>query len=677
MQHPKPDPLSPRAELFPLLFDKAAFAVVLSRLPDGVMVYVNEAWVQMSGYSRQELIGKTTLELNINPDMAGRARIVAALNEHGSARDQELGLRMKSGELRILSVNVDLVDIEGERYILNTTQDITERKQAEQRILQLNRLYATLSQINQTIVRVKRPPELYQAVCDVTVQYGKFSLAWIGLLDEKTADLLPVACAGCEQGQLPFQEINLRLAPCRDCLVATALSAGRVVTEQDVRTDPGMLHCHALALKYGYHSQAAVPFRLRDKSVGVLNLYSTELSFFEAPEEVSLLNEIGLDISFALDLMQTEQDRLWAESRIRTQLQHLHSLHTIDQAITSSLDLRLTLNVFMDQVISQLDVDAAAILLLNEKTLALEFAAGRGFRSPAIQNTRLRLGEGLAGRAAFERQVVHLPDLVEAGGDPARVQLLQDESFVSYCGMPLVAKGRVKGVLEIFQRTPLDRDPDWTDFLITLAGQAAIAIDDAQMFDGLQRSNTELVLAYDATIEGWSRAMDLRDKETEGHTQRVSEKTIQLARAAGLRDEQIAHIWRGALLHDIGKLGVPDSILHKPGPLTEAEWTTMRMHPQYAHDMLSSIQYLRPALDIPYCHHEKWDGTGYPRGLQGELIPLAARLFAVVDVWDALLSDRPYRPGWPLEKVLEYLRAQAGSHFDPKAVDLFFQVLDA
>ena len=211
------------------------------------------------------------------------------------------------------------------------------------------------------------------------------------------------------------------------------------------------------------------------------------------------------------------------------------------------------------------------------------------------------------------------------------------------------------------------------DFLEALAAQAAIAIDNAELFTQLQRSNLQLTLAYDATIEGWSRALDLRDKETEGHTQRVTEMSLRLARAMGVDEAEQVHIRRGALLHDIGKMGVPDAILLKPGPLTEEEWVVMRKHPVHAYQMLSPILFLRPALDIPYCHHEKWDGAGYPRGLKGEEIPLAARIFAVVDVWDALLSDRPYRPGWPEEKVRAHIRSLAGTHFDPQVVAVFMR----
>ena len=191
----------------------------------------------------------------------------------------------------------------------------------------------------------------------------------------------------------------------------------------------------------------------------------------------------------------------------------------------------------------------------------------------------------------------------------------------------------------------------------------------------LREANTQLLSAYEATIEGWSHAMDLRDRETEGHSQRVTQLTVKMSQALGLGNDDIMHIRRGALLHDMGKIGVPDAILHKPGPLTDDEWILMRKHPQFAFDMLYPIEYLRPALEIPLSHHEKWDGTGYPRGLKGEEIPMAARIFAVVDVWDALTSDRPYRPAWSEEQALTYIREQSGKHFDPDAVDLFFKSL--
>jgi len=275
----------------------------------------------------------------------------------------------------------------------------------------------------------------------------------------------------------------------------------------------------------------------------------------------------------------------------------------------------------------------------------------------------------------MDRQPIFVPAMSAHDLTGPRAKSLEAESFVTYCAVPLITKGKVKGVLEVFLRAAIEPDQDWLDFLNTLSEQAALAIDNHELFDGMQRSNDELRLAYDTTIEGWSHALDLRDRETEGHTQRVKEMTLKLAHAAGIPDDQIIQIQRGILLHDIGKLGVPDQILLKPGELTEEEWGIMRRHPVYAYELISPIEFLRPALDIPYCHHERWDGTGYPRGLKGEQIPLAARLFSVVDVWDALSSDRPYRKKWPKEKVADYIRSLSGTHFDPHAVELFFDVL--
>ena len=210
----------------------------------------------------------------------------------------------------------------------------------------------------------------------------------------------------------------------------------------------------------------------------------------------------------------------------------------------------------------------------------------------------------------------------------------------------------------------------------SIAEIAANAIHRSTLYDQTVRQTLDLTQAYDATIEGWSRAMDLRDKETEGHTQRVTSLTLKLARQMGVREAETIHIRRGALLHDIGKLGVPDSILLKPGKLTDEEWGIMRQHPRFAYEMLSPISYLKPALDIPYCHHEKWDGSGYPRGLMGERIPLVARLFAVIDVWDALLSDRPYRAAWTKAKTIEFIKEQSGKHFDPQVVEAFLSLIE-
>ncbi len=377
-------------------------------------------------------------------------------------------------------------------------------------------------------------------------------------------------------------------------------------------------------------------------------------------------------VQVARDITERKQ----SQEEIKRQLERLGALRAIETAISASLDLRVTLSIILDQVTTQLQVDAADVLLLDHAMQTLEYAASRGFRSQNVNRTRLRLGEGYAGRSALDRGLVSVSDLREAEDEFARAHGVQEEDFVSYYAVPLIAKGQVKGVLEIFHRALLNPDQGWIDFLHALVGQAAIAIDNATMFDELQRSNTELLIAYNATIEGWSHALDLRDRETEGHTQRVAEMAERLARAMGMSEANLVHLRRGALLHDIGKMGIPDEILHKRERLSDEEQQIMRKHPMYAYEWLSPIEFLEPALDIPYNHHERWNGDGYPRGLRGEAIPLAARIFAVVDVWDALSSDRPYRDAWPHERVIDYLREQSNVQFDPGVVEAFVRLLE-
>jgi PAS domain S-box-containing protein/putative nucleotidyltransferase with HDIG domain len=375
-----------------------------------------------------------------------------------------------------------------------------------------------------------------------------------------------------------------------------------------------------------------------------------------------------------LALIENEADHSKNDSN-RHHRDRLHALRTIDTAISGGIDFQVTLSILLQQMMSQLKMDAAVVLVYEASTNTLKYAAGRGLRTNALLDTNLRIGEGYAGMAALQKKVIQVPHLQYQNGDSLHPAGFSEEGFASYYCVPLIAKGVVKGVMESFHRTPFHADREWLDFFETLGGQAAIAIDNAMLFNDLQRSNLELMLAYDSTLEGWSKALDMRDRDTEGHTRRVTEMTERLALAFRIKDADRIHIRRGAILHDIGKMGIPDSILLKDGPLSDEEWKIMRQHPDLAVDMLSSIGYLRPALDIPHCHHEKWDGSGYPRGLRGEQIPIAARIFAVVDVFDALTSDRPYRRAWSVEDALNYIQAEAGKHFDPGVVSIFMQVV--
>lgn len=405
---------------------------------------------------------------------------------------------------------------------------------------------------------------------------------------------------------------------------------------------------------------AGVPLIACDTQIGVLwTCRST--AFIE--DEVRLLSAIG-------DLTAQAIQRADQHERMERRSKRITALHAIDLALSSSsLDLPVTLSVFLDQVIRHLDVNAADIYLYDPQNRVMKFAEGRGFQTQHVNHESLPVNEGLVGQVALSRQIVGEVDLAVAKVRIARQEMISQEKFTTYFGIPLIARGKLKGVMEIFHRQRLDVDDDWTDFLKTLAMQAANAIDNADLFASIQRTNVELDQAYLKTLEGWVRALDLRDKGTEGHTQRVTKRTIRLARAMGISENDLVQIQRGALLHDIGKIGIPDNILKKPHPLDEEEWDLMRKHPIYAYEMLHEIDYLKPALEIPYCHHEKWDGSGYPRGLQGKQIPLAARIFSLVDVWDALGSDRPYRKAWKQVDIYTYILEQSGKYFDPEVVE--------
>jgi PAS domain S-box-containing protein len=368
-------------------------------------------------------------------------------------------------------------------------------------------------------------------------------------------------------------------------------------------------------------------------------------------------------------------DRVTATELVHRQLQQLSALHSIEAAISSSFDLNVILSVILRQITGQLGVDAADILLHSQQSRRLEFAAGHGFLTMTFQHAPVMIGQGYAGIAALERRTVSVPTLDDQQAGFLFSPGLAREKFASYYAVPLIAKGQVKGVLEIYHRSILKPSEDWFEFLATLAGQTALAIDSASLFHDLQRTNIELTMAYDAAIESWSRALVLSGRETQEHTQHVAHWTLQLASALHVDEKDLNDLRRGALLHDIGKLVIPENILNKTGPLDDLEWEITKRHPRQAYEFLSPIKHLTAALDIPRYHHERWDGSGYPEGLRGEQIPLSARIFAVVDVHDALITAHPYRPAWTKQAGRAFIQEQSGKLFDPMVAKVFLQII--
>jgi HD-GYP domain-containing protein (c-di-GMP phosphodiesterase class II) len=405
------------------------------------------------------------------------------------------------------------------------------------------------------------------------------------------------------------------------------------------------------------------PLITEENVVALLGVASDQPGFFSDELTIQLRKYCHLaasSLSYAL---------LYAEAERR--LEQMQVVREIDLAILSTLNLRETAGVILEKIVQQFNVDAADILILDSTTDHLHYVKGIGFHAHTTIQSHLGLEQSYAGLAVRERRLVHIENLRHSPLNLMTACNFKKEAFQVYLGTPLIARGEVKGVLEIYQRHPLKVTPDWYNMLEMIANQFAIAIDNSLLLESLDRRNTEITSAYNATIEGLSRALELRDRETEGHTRRVAELTLLLADKIDISQEQRIHMERGALLHDVGKMGIPDDILRKPGKLTSQEWEIMKHHPLYAYNILSQIDYLKPALDIPLYHHEHWDGSGYPYGLAGEHIPLAARIFAVVDVYDALTSDRPYRTAWSKGQALDYMNSQSGQYFDPLILQTF------
>ncbi len=379
------------------------------------------------------------------------------------------------------------------------------------------------------------------------------------------------------------------------------------------------------------------------------------------------------------DITRVTQTLRKVEQGVNDQLKvrqsQLGALMGIGNVINSSLGPKRVLEEVMDTLIALMRAERG-FLMLRESDGELLVQIARGIDHINLDE------EGFAFSKTIVRKVAEsgAPVLTtNAQNDPrfeAQMSIAAYQLRSILCA-PLKIKDNLIGVIYVDNKahSGIFQEDD-LGVISAFANQAAVAIDNARLFKNLQDANEELEEAYQATLEGWVRALDMRDKETEGHTQRVTILTERLARILGVNDDQLIHIIRGALLHDIGKMAIPDGILLKPGKLTADERTLIQKHPVYAYEMLNPIDFLHPAIDIPYCHHEKWDGTGYPRGLKGEGIPFAARIFPVVDVWDALTSDRPYRMGLPRDEVLDRIRADSGKHFDPQIVEAFLAMGD-
>jgi len=377
------------------------------------------------------------------------------------------------------------------------------------------------------------------------------------------------------------------------------------------------------------------------------------------------------DLSNLTNSLQLLQSRV--SEYLHTNQRQLQALVGVGHVINSSLGSEAVLDEVIDSVIALMRAERGMIMLRNGHG-DFPIKAARGMDHVNLEGDNFSVSKTIVRRVAETGNPVLTTNAQE---DPrfGQQKSVLEHNLRSILCVPLKLKSETIGVIFVDSRvySGLFEESD-LEMLSAFADQAAVAIDSARMFDKLQKANTELKDAYDATLKGWALTLELRDKETEGHTQRVTAITEVLAKKLGINGNELEHIRRGSLLHDVGKMAIPDYILLKRGDLTLSERKFMELHPEFAKDMLEKIEFLHPAMDIPYSHHEKWDGSGYPRNLRGEEIPFAARIFAVVDVWDALTSERPYRKPLDPAEVRKHIREQSGKHFDPKVVEAFLSL---
>ena len=627
--------------------------------------FMGEEIERLVGYTAQEITPRTWFDLVQESQMRGVAahltpQQAAPLAVSGELYEwkYDMHVKVRDGTLRwIADSSIPVRDatgrVTGEVGIL---QDITDRKQREHELQAVATVSAALRSAR---TRAEILPLILEQTCDLLHSHT----ASIAFLDQTTNELVTEAVTGTWSmyaGSRVMAGAGIR---------GQVVKNGTTCITNDLPNDPRVLNpSHVGDLR----SLICVPLITDQKNIGCLTV-GGHAPFTD--QDLRVINAIA-------DIAANAIQRVELHEQTERRLQHVQALHEIDRAIASTVDLHAMLDVLLFQIVTQLHADATNIQLVDAVTQQPRLARGRGFRTETIEQATWHLDAEYAKHLATLRHTIAIPNLQaptvqDLNYLPASLlQFFHVEGIVAYFAVPLVAKGQLNGVLEVFFRAPVVPDADWDAFLNTLAQQAAIAIDNISLFTDLQISNEKLTRAYDALIEGWSRALDLRDRETEGHSHRVTDLTVQVARAMGISETELAFIRRGALLHDIGKIAISDSILLKPGPLTEEEWNLMRRHPYYAHELLAPIEYLHQAMEIPDYHHERWDGTGYPRGLAREQIPLAARAFAVVDVWDALTSNRPYRPAWDRERALDYIRSMSGSQFDPRVVESFFQIIN-
>ena len=621
--------MSGTESIYQSLFDRLPIGLFRIRIT-GEIRRANRALANLLAFPNREMLPGRNLADFFN-QQAEFQTMVTELDRNGVIEDYEVLLRSRDNELVWGRINARLLPEDGGRKeIEGALENISHLKQAHRARQESDRFARTIvDSVAEGILVYDRRLQI---------------IFWNAFMEALTGRLA---------AEVVGRPANI-VFPMLDEIVGPE-GLERALAGEPIRTDAFSYRDHK-SRGTGWYSLQLTPHRsVEEEIIGV----------------VATIHEMT-------DRKLADEEREQLLNAERSQRLRAEALGRVSRALNAVLDLPALLELICKESADLFSVDAALVWLVDrarEDGEILEKIAGYGWEHERFTGMQINLGDmnNLATRVIRERVPVCLNDVSET----TRTGLSGVFKVRSIMAVPLFQGHDVIGVLQIIDNHKINSfgDPE-IEIAMELGNHAANAVHNAQLYDRLQEAHSELEAAYVSTLEGWAKALELHDANTEGHSSRVTLMTLRLAKAVGVPEADLEHIRRGALLHDIGKMGVPDSILAKTGPLNDEEWSLMRKHPVYAFTMLSPIGHLRPAIDIPYCHHERWDGSGYPRGLSGEEIPLAARIFTIVDVYDALTSDRPYREAWPKQKAVRYIREEAGRIFDPQMVDHFLDILE-
>ncbi|NOT06351.1 MAG: PAS domain S-box protein, partial [Anaerolineales bacterium] len=624
--------LAEREAYFRALIENSAEGVAILDV-NGKISYMAPSEERLTGYTVQEVMGGSIFR-GVHPDDMNKLLFAfqQGIQIPGAIIQEEYRHQRKNGEWRNYEVTGHnlLHDPKVAGVVINY-RDITERKLTEDALMASERKFRALAENIPSVVYLCKNDSRYTMI----------------YLNDAIEEL-----SGHSKNEFLAEGLSFY-----DLYHPDDLTLIPSVSDNDITTinkDP-------------FH----ITYRIRHKSGEWRWVDEWGVGVLDDDGNVQYLEGVMIDV--------TERKRV--EEDLVRRAHELEALAAASAALRTAQSVIEMVPVLAKQALRAVRGDYSSIFLLDPESgdyISHGWFSSRGETKNRLKDEsvlRHRPGEGITGHVALTGEIYVTEDMQKdpvisiLDGEKKRMQRLHGG-----ISLPLRAQENIIGVMHIWTVEPHIFSETEIRILIAFAETAGNAIHRAMLFEQTLQHANELALAYDNTLAGWARALELRDEITEGHTRRVTELTLQLARALNISENELVQIRRGALLHDIGKMGIPDSILHKPGPFTMQERAIMQRHAQYAYDMISAIPFLQSALDIPFCHHEHWDGNGYPRKLMGEEIPLAARIFSVVDVWDALTSDRPYRMAWSKEKTREYIIERAGKQFDPHIVEVFFSL---